>query len=496
MPRSCRRGMARAGLVLLLALVSFAAMAPAHAHLKLASSDPTDGGVLRDPAAGILLTFTRPAAPQASRFGLFDQTGADLESTATTRDGGTTWRVAPVEPMPAGSYGLRWRVAAGDAHAMTGTVTFSVPAPAPGATDSSSGGTGAGPTTEPSQPAPLESDEPSAAVAAGGTLTDPAAAPSRLWDVAAVLARWVSFGGVFVGVGALVVTVTTLVGSRGDIRLSEQVIRLAAGTAAAGAMIEALCLLAIIGTSTPLAPAAAAGLRLLGGLGLVAAGGLSARRTGGRRGHDVPTLAAPEASPSGSRTAQLVLTPPVVTGRVRGTPLHPIGAVLACSLMLVAFLLDGHTAIIAPWPLIATATLAHTLAASVWVGGVILLAVLLWKRARAGVPTGAGELAVRFSVPATASVVAAGLAGTALAFLIIDSPDDLLGTAWGRVLLAKLALVAVVAVIGYANNRYALPALDAWRPGTARLLRRTVAAEAAVMTAVLLVTAVLVASQT
>jgi putative copper export protein len=53
----------------------------------------------------------------------------------------------------------------------------------------------------------------------------------------------------------------------------------------------------------------------------------------------------------------------------------------------------------------------------------------------------------------------------------------------------------VVALMGWANNRYALPALDAWRPGTARLLRRTVAAEATVMIAVLLVTAVLVGSQ-
>jgi copper transport protein len=185
----------------------------------------------------------------------------------------------------------------------------------------------------------------------------------------------------------------------------------------------------------------------------------------------------------------------VRTGRVRGVPAHPQVAVVLCVLLLASFLFDGHTAVVGPWPVIAAAAFAHTAAAAVWVGGVVLLATLLLVRARAGVPTGAGELAVRFSIPATAAVVVAGVAGVGLTALIIDSPSDLVTTSWGRVLLVKLALVAVVALMGYANNRYALPALDAWRPGTARLLRRTVAAEAAVMVAVLLTTAVLVASQ-
>jgi copper transport protein len=180
---------------------------------------------------------------------------------------------------------------------------------------------------------------------------------------------------------------------------------------------------------------------------------------------------------------------------VRGVPAHPITTTTVSVTMLASFLFDGHTATVAPKPLIAAAALAHTAAGAVWVGGVVLLATLLLVRARAGVPTGAGELAVRFSVPATAAVVIAGVAGTALTMLIIDSPADLINTPWGRILLIKLGLVTAVAIMGYVNNRYALPALDAWRPGTARLLRRTVAAEATVMIVVLLVTAILVAAQ-
>jgi len=175
--------------------------------------------------------------------------------------------------------------------------------------------------------------------------------------------------------------------------------------------------------------------------------------------------------------------------------MRPVLTAVIGTVMLVSFVFDGHTATVGPRLLIATADLAHTAAAAVWVGGVVLLAVLLLVRARAGVPTGAGELAVRFSVPATAAVVVAGLAGTVLTPLIIDAPGDLTSTPWGRIMLIKLGLVATVAVMGYVNNRYALPALDSWRPGTARFLRRTVAAEATVMIAVLLSTAILVASQ-
>jgi copper transport protein len=339
-----------------------------------------------------------------------------------------------------------------------------------------------------------------------------------LWTGVGVVARWLSFCGVLVAVGALVVVVTTLVGSQGDVGLSERLVRGAAAAAAGGALVEGVALLAVAGGSVPWQPAAAVALRLLAGVSLVLCLRLLARGSGGRRSRDVPALPSspgtgrralraaaddrfglpadlPVGAAGGTATLQLVLTPPVRAGRVRGVPTRPAAVATLSSLLLVSFVLDGHTAIVGPWPLVAAAALAHTAAAAVWVGGVVLLAVLLLVRARAGVPTGAGELAVRFSVPATAAVVLAGVAGTCLAVQILDGPGELVGTPWGRVLLAKLALVVVVALMGYANNRYALPALDAWRPGTARMLRRTVAAEAAVMVAVLLVTAVLVGAQ-
>ena len=102
-----------------------------------------------------------------------------------------------------------------------------------------------------------------------------------------------------------------------------------------------------------------------------------------------------------------------------------------------------------------------------------------------------GDLAARVGVPLEIAGIAVRRPARHR-----DVPADLLTTPWGRVLLVKAGLVAAVAVMGYVNNRYAVPALDAWAPGSARVLRRTVTAEAAVMIVVVLVTAVLVVSQT
>ncbi|MCE0540827.1 CopD family protein [Kineosporia rhizophila] len=503
---------------------------PAAAHLKLVSTTPGDGGTLKNPSAGVSITFSKEATPHGNGFALYNSAGTSVPVRTHTTDDGLTWKIQPTRALETGGrYGLTWSVVAGDAHPKSGTITFRVAQQSPAdATSAAVPQTSSAPSphTE-SQHPPSDPDAhaetPGHTSSEHNTAGDGAALDALLSSqeeegaslvaVGAAGARWVSFAGVLVSVGALLVVVTTLVGSSGDVRLAERVVRVAAGLAVVGAVAEGARLLGETGTPVPWSPAVAVALRLLAGVALIVTLRLVPRSAGGRRSHDVPAL--PGATEGGrygpvddgqrqvrSRTqdfkgqsAQLLLTPPVRTGRVRGVPSAPGTTAVICLLMLLSFVFDGHTASVGPRPVTAAADLAHTAAAAVWVGGVVLLAVLLLVRARAGVPTGAGELAVRFSVPATAAVVVAGVAGTVLAFLIVESPGDLIGTDWGRVMIAKLVLVGVVAVMGYVNNRYALPALDAWRPGTARLLRRTVALEAAVMIAVLLVTAVLVGSQ-
>ncbi|GLY29401.1 CopD family protein [Kineosporia sp. NBRC 101731] len=544
---------------LLLGLAVFASMMvafPASAHLDLVSTTPADGTMLKNPSAAITVTFTKAATPSGKGFTLYNSAGRAVPVQGDTSDDGVTWKIRPTTALQPGSrYGLTWKVTGGDAHVKSGTITFRVaaaPAASPDDTvpsDSSSTSSVPASSDGPTDAGAIEATPESASDAddhaqmPGHTMNDPdtqdtqvgadlgtgpeagldavlASADeegSTLADTATAVARWMSYLGILVSVGALIVVITTLVGAAGDVRLGEHVVRWAAGLCVLGALMEGACLLWASDTPVPWSPALATGLRLAAGTAMVLTLELVPRSTGGRRSYDVPALpgaprtrsfsAARGERPHGessrndavsgtSRSSQLILTPPVRTGRVRGVPMRPALTAVIGTVMLVSFVFDGHTATVSPRLLIAIADLAHTTAAAVWVGGVVLLAVLLLVRARAGVPTGAGELAVRFSVPATAAVVVAGLAGTVLTLLIIDSPDDLTGTPWGRIMLIKLGLVAAVAVMGYANNRYALPALDSWRPGTARLLRRTVAAEATVMIAVLLITAILVASQT
>jgi len=165
-------------------------------------------------------------------------------------------------------------------------------------------------------------------------------------------------------------------------------------------------------------------------------------------------------------------------------------------MLLSSFLFDGHTATAGPRALVVLADLAHTAAAAVWTGGVLLLAVLLVARARRGERTSVAEMAARFSIPATVAVVFAGAAGVMLATLILNQPSDLVDTDWGRVLLTKTALVAAVALVGLYNNKRVVPALNVRNPASTVLLRRTLTVEALLMLAVVLTTAILVSSRT
>lgn len=517
--------------ILMLLVMAFAALlltaAPASAHLGLGSSDPADGARLTTAPASVRLVFTKPADPVGDGgLRLLDERGIALPASAVSAEAGATWILTPRRPLASGRYRLAWKVVAADAHIRTGVLRFTVT------------GSGAKPaTTGPADAGaagPAASGEADHGAGHGGhhvtTLAQAGASPADreagdddLADVGAdetgwpaQAPQWLGWAGrcagvigVLIAVGALVVGVTTLVGSEGDVRLTGTVVRLGAALAAIGAVAETASLALTVGTAVPVSAAAAVGARFVGAVVLVTAGQLVPRRTGGRRSHDVQALPPmPSAADAGQgpgsgrgrlRTAQLVLdrpllAPPVQVGRVRPVVERPVPVLLAGVLLIGSFALDGHTASTGPHTVMITADLIHTTGAAVWAGGVVLLGCLLLVRARAGIPTGAGELAVRFSVPASAAAAAVGGAGAVMLTLIVEDAAQLLTTPWGRAMTAKLVLVTVVALLGYANNRYAVPALDAWQPHTARLLRRTVAVEACVMACVMAVTAVLVVS--
>ncbi|MDH3293510.1 MAG: copper resistance protein CopC/CopD, partial [Acidimicrobiia bacterium] len=95
-------------------------------------------------------------------------------------------------------------------------------------------------------------------------------------------------------------------------------------------------------------------------------------------------------------------------------------SVVAVVLLLVSFTLDGHTVTEGNRWITGAVDMIHVVAASVWAGGVVAFAVVLWRRHRRRERLGGLEMALRFSVIAGAALAVAGIAGTVLAVIILD----------------------------------------------------------------------------
>jgi len=122
----------------------------------------------------------------------------------------------------------------------------------------------------------------------------------------------------------------------------------------------------------------------------------------------------------------------------------------------------------------------HVLAVTAWVGGLLGLGTVAARRGQ--------DLAVpasRFSSIATWSLGAVLLTGVVNATTRVSQPEQLLETSYGRMVLAKLALFAAIAGLGYLTRTRLLPVLR--RSGTAdtarRAFRRLARAEAVLMVA-------------
>ena len=175
-------------------------------------------------------------------------------------------------------------------------------------------------------------------------------------------------------------------------------------------------------------------------------------------------------------TAEYVVTAAVVLGTAAavgllGSGRRPrrvvVAALVAGTVAVVAPAFTGHTRAATPEALVVGADMLHLLAGSIWLGGLVGLALTLRDLADRG-DVGAVVLA-RFSGLAAGVVVALVVAGSVLAWRIVGSWDALVSTGYGRLLLVKVAF-ALVAVAIAAWNRYRL--LPALRASTRQRTRR------------------------
>jgi copper transport protein len=173
---------------------------------------------------------------------------------------------------------------------------------------------------------------------------------------------------------------------------------------------------------------------------------------------------------------------------------HPALATAAGAIAVAGFAASGHTRA-GEVPRLTTVTdVVHLLVVAAWAGGLVLL--WLSVRARRGPVADEQEtvgMIGRFSSLATISIAVVGMSGAVLGWKEVGSIDALTSTTYGRTLLAKVACVGVVAVLGAYNHFRLVPALRAGKVRAALAqLHHTLRSEVLVLVAVVALTAVLV----
>ncbi|MFD4571518.1 copper resistance CopC/CopD family protein [Streptomyces sp. NPDC058417] len=383
--RAPLRALTLLGTVLLLVLLGGAGQASAHAALVRA--DPADGSVVKTAPTSITLTFTEPVGLLDDTFRVFDPRNNRVE----TRDEGhaagrsDTARVTLPTGLGTGTYTVAWRVVSEDGHPIAGAYTFSV-------------------------------GKPSATLATvpTGDVEDPATEGLHK------LARYLAYGGV-----TLLVGTAAFVALCRPPRLRPLRGPLLTGWTALTVSTVALLLLRApyesgAGPGQALDPDGLArtlsgrpGIALLARLLLVLVAGalllLRRRNRAGRTG---------------------VSRPELVTGTV-----------LAVALALT-WAGAEHASAGIQVPAAMVSSVLHILATAAWIGGLTALLVLL---RRTVVPA---AVAVRFSRLATVCVVVLALTGLYQSWRGLGTLGALTDTEYGRVLLAKLALVSLLPLAG------------------------------------------------
>ncbi len=165
----------------------------------------------------------------------------------------------------------------------------------------------------------------------------------------------------------------------------------------------------------------------------------------------------------------------VINARITAVTL----AVLGLSAAGAALAASGHASGAEPQWLTRPAVFLHAVTIAIWTGALILLAAAF----RSGGPD--APLALRqFSRFIPFALIILIAAGIALTIVQVETPSALLSTSYGRILSAKLGLVAMLLALA-AWNRWRLTARSASDVATARSLVRSIAAETVIVLLIL-----------
>ncbi len=175
-------------------------------------------------------------------------------------------------------------------------------------------------------------------------------------------------------------------------------------------------------------------------------------------------------------------------------------ATLLTAAALFTFAASSHAAAASGSGWAVAADFLHLIAAAVWAGGLIFLALLLLQLHRQQAepdPERMAPLLKRYSLSAQITVFLLALTGLFSSFVQLPSAASLFATTYGRVLLIKLIIVAAILALAYFNNRTVRRAQDTVAsPSKLRHFTRRVAAEAGIAAILFISVAVLVQTPT
>jgi copper transport protein len=409
------------------ALLALAFPAAASAHATLRSTFPSFRAELQRGPSVIRLHFDQRVKVLPGAIRVLSDDGKDFAAPA--RVNGTDV-IAKVRPLERGAYTVRWQAVSADSHVVSGVWTFGVRVPAAAVENAYGAG---GPTTREH------------------------------------VVRWIWFLGIALTIGALGLRLIVLRGLAVP-RPLERRIAVAAGLGAVVALHAGILAFSLRAEDALQLPF---GRFLYGDLSPMA-------QT--RFGVAFVTM-----------TLVFALVLALVYLAWLLDRVEPLVPAFALAVVFVGGLsLSGHDAVdpgsswrteIADW--------VHLSAASLWIGALATMAVLLWR----GAPELRKAAFLRFSRLATVLIALVLGAGVYLSIVRLPHLADLWASGYGRVLFVKLGLVSLALVWGAFHHFVVRPALERADGGTLSRIGRSLAGESMVGMAVLLLAAILVDSR-
>jgi copper transport protein len=439
------------------------------AHSVLLSSTPAAGTQLASPPASVQMTFSEGVAPDFSSFAVIDRARRHYESAQPpvidAQKGLVTVALQP--NLPPGVYIVQWKVVSViDGHLTRGSFAFTVQGgttPVPAETPAAAtGSTGTAPTPQPTLALPPDDNE-AAATTSEFTLPGP---PD-------VFVRWLTSLLPAIIIGTAVFRLLVVPAGLAHVRearaalLSRLDLRLVVV-----ALVGAWVLLMALGAELLLQ-----GMRVTesDALTVLAKHNVLSNVLGTSFGLSLELRAL------AALTIFALLVVGLASGRVRGV-IWTLVVALGVAYFVAATGSAHATALSetrgAGWlqAIAPAANVVHLLITAVWIGGIFSFVGILLPAIRGMAPENRAAVLrdsiARFSLVGLVSVPLVALSGTLLYLAADPSVATTLDTDYGRVVLAKVALLAVLLIPAAYNLRRVGPGLARLRGAMGSALGR------------------------